>query len=68
MERALELLDEKKEAEARKYVNVWEDEGISLLRGPYGIYIKSEKKGNVRIPKTVEEPEKLTLKECLELE
>lgn len=64
LERALELLVLKKEADKMKFIGVWEDEGVQLLRGPYGIYIKDKKKGNVKIPKTVEAPEKLTLEDC----
>ena len=57
------LVEEKQEKEKNKYIQVWEEEEIQLLRGPYGIYIKSGK-NNVKIPKTVEKPEELTLKEC----
>lgn len=66
LERALELYEEKKIADANKYIQVWEKEKIQLLRGPYGIYIKADKK-NVKIPKTVENPEKLTLEECQDI-
>ena len=65
-EKANELIVEKKEKEKNKYVQVWEEEKIMLLRGPYGIYIKNDKQ-NVKIPKTVEEPEKLTLKEIKQI-
>ena len=66
LERALELYEEKKIADANKYIQVWEKEKIQLLRGPYGIYIKNDKQ-NVKIPKTFETPEKLTLEECKEI-
>jgi DNA topoisomerase-1 len=62
-ERARELVSEKQEKEKNKYIQVWEKEEIQLLRGPYGIYIKAGKR-NVKIPKTVEDPAKLTLEEC----
>ncbi len=62
-EKARELIKEKQEKEKNKYIQVWEKEEIQLLRGPYGIYIKAGKR-NIKIPKTVENPEKLTLKEC----
>lgn len=62
LEEARELIKEKQEKEKNKYIQVWEEEKIQLLRGPYGIYIKNDK-ANVKIPKTVEEPEKLTLEE-----
>ena len=64
LDRALELLVLKKEADKMKFIGVWEDKGVQLLRGPYGIYIKDKVKGNVKIPKTVEAPEKLTLEAC----
>ena len=63
LERAKELLKEKKEADSKRVVAEWPEEKISLLRGPYGIYIKHDK-ANVRIPKDVKDPEKLTLKDC----
>lgn len=64
--RALELYEEKKIIEKEKYIAEWPEEKMQVLRGPYGIYIKHDKK-NIRIPKSVENPEKLTLKECLEI-
>ncbi len=63
LERALELLKDKKEADAKRFVAEWPEEKISLLRGPYGIYIKHDKK-NVRIPKDIEKPEELDLEAC----
>ena len=62
LDRALELYEEKKEQDKNRYVGTWEEEKIWLLRGPYGIYIKNDKK-NVKIPKSIKEPEKLTLEE-----
>ena len=49
--RALELVREKKLADANKYIKVFEKEGISVLNGRYGPYIKEGKK-NVKIPRT----------------
>ena len=60
--RATELILEKRELDKNKYIAEWPEKEIQLLRGPYGIYIKHGKK-NVRIPKDVEKPEKLTLEE-----
>jgi len=61
IERALELISEKKEAEAKKVVAQFDD--IMVLNGRYGPYI-SHKKENFRIPKgTV--IEKLTKEDCL---
>jgi DNA topoisomerase-1 len=67
LKRAKELLKEKAELEAKKYIAQWDDVEIEVLRGPYGIYIKSGKKGNVRIPKTIKDPEKLTKAEVIEI-
>jgi len=63
LERAILLLTEKREIDKNKYIAEWPEKEIQLLRGPYGIYIKHGKK-NVRIPKDIEAPEKLTLEEC----
>jgi DNA topoisomerase-1 len=63
LERALELLAEKKEADKNRFIADWPEEKIQILRGPYGIYIKHDKR-NVKIPKSVNNPEKLTLEEC----
>jgi DNA topoisomerase I len=58
-ERALELVQEKKVADANRIVNVFEDAGISVLNGRYGPYIADGKR-NVKIPKDVE-PASITL-------
>ena len=63
--RALELVREKKAADAAKYIKVFEKEGISVVNGRYGPYITDGKK-NAKIPKD-KEPEQLTLQECQEL-
>ena len=63
--RALELVREKKVADANKYIKVFEKEGISVLNGRYGPYIKEGKK-NVKIPKD-KDPQDLTLQECRDL-
>jgi len=61
LERALELIDEKKKADAEKQIKVFEQEGISILNGRYGPYVTDGKK-NARIPKD-REPKTLTLEE-----
>ena len=63
--RALELVREKKAADAEKYIKVFEKEGISILNGRYGPYITDGKK-NARIPKD-REARDLTLQECRDL-
>ena len=65
-ERARELVAEKKEKEANKYIKTFEDSELQILNGRWGPYIKAGKK-NVKIPKDIEDPSKLTLKECEKL-
>ena len=61
LDRALELIKEKKKADAEKQIKVFEEEGISILNGRYGPYVTDGKK-NARIPKEME-PAALTLEE-----
>jgi DNA topoisomerase-1 len=63
--RALELIEEKKKADAERLILDFEDEGIQVLNGRYGPYI-TDKKKNARVPKD-REPKSLTLEECKEL-
>ena len=63
--RALELIAEKKKADAERLILDFEDEGIQVLNGRYGPYITNKKK-NARVPKD-REPKSLTLEECKEL-
>ncbi|MDJ0747982.1 MAG: DNA topoisomerase I [Woeseiaceae bacterium] len=63
--RALELIEEKKIADANRIILDFEDEGIQVLNGRYGPYITNKKK-NARVPKD-REPKSLTLEECVEL-
>lgn len=64
-EDASELIAIKREELLNKTIREFSAEGIQILRGQYGPYIKQGKK-NVRIPKSIE-PEKLTLEECVEM-
>jgi len=65
-ERAIEIINVKRELDAKKVIKSFsQDPNVQVLNGPYGPYIKVEKK-NVRIPKG-KKPEELTLEECLEL-
>lgn len=65
-ERAIELIDEKRKADANRIIKTFpENEEVQVLNGRYGPYIKVGRK-NVRIPKG-KEPADLTLAECLEL-
>ncbi|MDH3532191.1 MAG: DNA topoisomerase I [Gammaproteobacteria bacterium] len=63
--RALELIEEKKIADANRIIHDFEDEGIQVLNGRYGPYI-TDKTKNARVPKD-REPKSLTLEECKEL-
>ena len=63
--RALELIEEKKIADANRIILDFEDDGIQVLNGRYGPYI-TDKTKNARVPKD-REPKSLTLEECKEL-
>lgn len=65
LERALELVAEKKKADAEKQIKIFEKEGISVLNGRYGPYVTDGNK-NAKIPKD-KEPASLTLEECVAL-
>ncbi len=60
--RALELVAEKKKADAEKVIQVWEEEGIQILNGRYGPYVTDGNK-NVKVPKDTD-PKSLGLGEC----
>jgi DNA topoisomerase-1 len=62
LERALELIEEKKIADANRIIQDFPDAGIQVLNGRYGPYVTDGKK-NARIPKDGE-PKNLTLEEC----
>ncbi len=61
LEKAIELILAKREADKNKYIHQFED-GIEVLNGRYGPYIKQGRK-NYKIPKDVD-PKKLTLEDC----
>ena len=65
LQRALELVREKKASDAEKHIKVFEKEGISILNGRFGPYITDGKK-NVKIPEG-REARDLTLKDCQDL-
>jgi DNA topoisomerase-1 len=65
-ERAIELIKNKREADANKTIKAFaENPDILILNGRFGPYIKAGKK-NVKIPKG-KEPAELTLEECVTL-
>jgi DNA topoisomerase-1 len=62
LERALEVIAEKKLADANRLIQDFPEQGIQVLNGRYGPYVTNGKK-NAKIPKDVE-PKSLTLEEC----
>lgn len=62
LERALEVIAEKKIADANRLILEFPDAGIEVLNGRYGPYI-TDKQRNARIPKD-RDPKSLTLEEC----
>ena len=67
LEEAQELIVEKRDADSKKVVKIFdEDLDMQILNGRYGIYI-CYKKDNYKIPRSIKEPENLTLQECLEI-
>jgi len=64
LERALEIVAEKKKADAEKIIQTFEGSEIQVLNGRYGPYITDPTtKTNAKIPKE-KEPKDLTLEEC----
>ena len=63
--RALELIEEKKKADAERIIQDFGEEGIQVLNGRYGPYITNKAK-NARVPKG-RDPKSLSLEECKEL-
>ena len=66
LERALELVAEKKEFDANREIKIFADTDIKILRGRYGPYITDGIK-NARIPKDIEDPATLDLQTCQDL-
>lgn len=62
LERALEIIAEKKIADANRLILEFPEAGIEVLNGRYGPYI-TDKQRNARIPKD-RDPKSLTLEEC----
>jgi DNA topoisomerase-1 len=65
LERGLEVIRLKKEADANRLILDFPDHGIQVLNGRYGPYI-TDKKKNAKIPKD-RDPKTLTLEECQNL-
>ncbi|HSR55373.1 MAG TPA: topoisomerase C-terminal repeat-containing protein, partial [Alphaproteobacteria bacterium] len=65
LDRALELVAQKKKLDAEREIQVFDDDGIKVLNGRYGPYVTDGKK-NARVPKD-RHPKSLKLEECREL-
>lgn len=66
LERAIELIQAKRQAEANKYIKEFaENPSVKVVNGQYGPYIAVGKR-NVKIPKETD-PARLTLEDCLKL-
>jgi DNA topoisomerase-1 len=66
LERAVELITEKRRKETEKTIREFsENTNMKILNGRYGAYI-SYKKQNYKIPKS-KDPEELTLEDCLHI-
>lgn len=68
LERAIELIDAKAQADAAKVIREFTDRdpAVRVLNGRYGPYINIGKE-NIKIPKDTD-PASLTLEQCLELQ
>ena len=62
---AIDLIIEKREIDANKEINIFEESGVKVLNGPYGPYVTDGKK-NVRVPKDTD-PKSLSEEVCLEM-
>ena len=62
LERSIELIEQSREQEAKKYILDFPGEDIRVLKGRYGPYISHNKK-NYRIPRGTD-PESLTPEDC----
>lgn len=67
LERAIELIEAKRKADAEKTIKIFAEEPeIQILNGRWGPYIKSGK-DNFKIPKTITNPQDLSLEDVKNL-
>ncbi|MFC1850166.1 type I DNA topoisomerase [candidate division CSSED10-310 bacterium] len=66
LEQALVKLEQKKSVNQNKIIKEFDEDPIKILKGRWGPYI-SNGEINRRIPKTIEDPARLTLQDCKEL-
>ena len=65
--RAVEIIQAKRKAQAEKVIKRFNDQpDLQILKGRWGPYIKAGHQ-NVKLPKDIEDPSKLTLAQCLDL-
>ena len=65
--RAVEIIQAKRKAQAEKVIKRFNNHpDLQILKGRWGPYIKAGYK-NVKLPKDIEDPSKLTLAQCLDL-
>ena len=62
---AIVKIEEKREIDANREINIFESSGIKVLNGMYGPYVTDGKK-NARIPKDVD-PKSLDEITCIEM-
>ncbi len=62
LDKAIELIEAKREADRNRIIQNFEEEEIQVLNGRFGPYISFKKK-NYKIPKD-KDPKELTLEEC----
>ncbi len=65
LDRARELIVEKQKAEAAKYIQRFEKEGIDIINGRYGVYVTDGKK-NAKPPKNTD-PANITLEQAKQI-
>ena len=66
LQAALEVVAEKRRKDANRVICNFEEAGVEVLRGRYGPYVTDGSK-NVTLPKSIQNPESITLEACLEL-
>ena len=67
LDQAIQLIDEKKKQEAAKHIKIFQGEPeLEVKTGRYGPYLAYKGK-NYRLPKSIKQPETLTLEQCLDL-
>lgn len=65
LDRAIELIQAKVEADKHKYIKTFDEQKpvIQVLNGRYGPYLKKGRR-NFKLPKEIEDPAQLTREEC----